>query len=145
VRDLDTKNGTYVDGLRITQCDILPGVRVRFGNVALVLAMSQLRGLDDSAEEETVSIRGSLESTGTTPGIESLTDAQRRVVEFLLQGLSEKQVAQQLNLSRHTVHNHVRAVYRILDVHTRSELMARLLPEHNGRHGQPDDPASDTR
>ena len=41
-------------------------------------------------------------------------------------GFAEKAVAAQLGLSRHTVHNHVRAIYRAYGVRSRAELLARL-------------------
>jgi DNA-binding CsgD family transcriptional regulator len=44
-----------------------------------------------------------------------------------LAGLSEKDVAVRLELSRHTVHSHVREIYRLLNVRTRSELLARFV------------------
>jgi DNA-binding CsgD family transcriptional regulator len=56
-----------------------------------------------------------------------LSLGQRRVFDQLLAGLSEKQVAGNLQLSRHTVHAHVRDIYRLLGVRSRSELLARFL------------------
>jgi DNA-binding CsgD family transcriptional regulator len=51
----------------------------------------------------------------------------RQVLDCLLEGDSEKQVAARLGLSRHTVHDHVKALYRRLGVTSRPELMARCL------------------
>jgi DNA-binding NarL/FixJ family response regulator len=56
-----------------------------------------------------------------------LSPARRRVVACALQGLSEKDIARQVRLSPHTVHNHIQAIYQLLGVHSRSELLARLL------------------
>jgi DNA-binding CsgD family transcriptional regulator len=56
-----------------------------------------------------------------------LSGAQRRVLLLLLDGLSEKDAAERLTISPHTVHNHVRDIYSILNVHTRAELLALLL------------------
>jgi DNA-binding CsgD family transcriptional regulator len=54
---------------------------------------------------------------------------QREVVDLLLFGLSEKAVAIQLGLSRHTVHVYVKDIYRILAVQSRAEMMSRCLFE----------------
>lgn len=58
-----------------------------------------------------------------------LSEAQRRVLDLALTGLVEKQIARRLNISRHTAHNHLRNIYRILDVHSRGELLAQVLPK----------------
>lgn len=52
---------------------------------------------------------------------------QQMVLERLLSGDSEKQVAARLGRSRHTVHRHVTALYRRFRVSSRAELMARFL------------------
>ena len=53
-----------------------------------------------------------------------LTPAQRRVLENLLRGLTEKEVAARLNISIHTVHSHVKNLYKIFGVSSRGELIA---------------------
>ena len=45
----------------------------------------------------------------------------------LIEGLTERQTSKRLTLSHHTVHNHVREIYSILNVHSRGELLALLL------------------
>jgi LuxR family maltose regulon positive regulatory protein len=52
---------------------------------------------------------------------EPLTTAERRILEMLPSELSEKEIAGRLLVSPETVHSHVAAVYRKLDVHVRSE------------------------
>jgi DNA-binding CsgD family transcriptional regulator len=56
-----------------------------------------------------------------------LTAAERRVLEKLLEGKSEKEIAAALHLSAHTVHHHVQAIHRYFNVHSGRELLARLL------------------
>ena len=51
----------------------------------------------------------------------------RQTLDCLLDGDSEKQVAARLGLSRHTVHEYVKALYRRLGITTRAELMVRYL------------------
>ncbi|MFM9965427.1 MAG: response regulator transcription factor [Planctomycetaceae bacterium] len=58
----------------------------------------------------------------------SLKPAQLRVLELFLKGLLEKQVAEKLGISQHTVHNHAREIYRAYRVHTRPELLLQALP-----------------
>jgi DNA-binding CsgD family transcriptional regulator len=55
-----------------------------------------------------------------------LTDREREVAELVGTGLTDRQIAQRLHLSRHTVSQHVKAVYRKLAITSRVEL-TRLL------------------
>ncbi len=47
-----------------------------------------------------------------------------QTLHYLLTGDSEKQVAQRLNLSPHTVHVYVKKLYRHFEVSSRAELLA---------------------
>ena len=47
---------------------------------------------------------------------------------LLGRGLSEKEVAAELQLSPHTVHNYVKALHRAFEVSSRGELLSRLAP-----------------
>jgi DNA-binding CsgD family transcriptional regulator/tetratricopeptide (TPR) repeat protein len=58
-------------------------------------------------------------------GWDSLTDTERAVSELVAQGLTNRQVADQLFMSAHTVAFHLRHVFRKLDIGSRVEL-ARL-------------------
>ena len=49
------------------------------------------------------------------------------VLTHLLQGEGEKQIAVKLGLSRHTVHEYVKVIYRRLGVGSRGELLARFV------------------
>ncbi len=60
----------------------------------------------------------------TLPAV--LTTREREVVERLVDGHSEKQVATRLGISLQTVHAHVKSIYRKLQVGSRSELLTRL-------------------
>ena len=48
-----------------------------------------------------------------------------QTLEGLLGGNSEKQIAYQLGLSTHTIHNYIRALHRRYDVTSRAELLAK--------------------
>ena len=61
-------------------------------------------------------------------GWDSLTDTERRIAELVSQGLSNREVANQVFLSAHTVAFHLRHIFWKLDVGSRVEL-ARLVTE----------------
>jgi DNA-binding CsgD family transcriptional regulator len=73
---------------------------------------------------------GQIPGTGNVDGVSvrfALTPRQNDVLKLLLFGLPEKAIAEQLQLSRHTVHEHVKGIYRVLAVDSRPQLMARCL------------------
>ena len=59
--------------------------------------------------------------------LDKLAPRLAQTLELLLSGCSEKQVAIQMKLSQHTVHGYVKNLYRIYNVSTRSELLAKHL------------------
>lgn len=66
----------------------------------------------------------------------------RQVLDLLLRGEGEKQIAAQLGISRFTVHRHVTRLYRLLEVTSHPELMAHyagLMPDikTDGTHANP--------
>lgn len=56
-----------------------------------------------------------------------LTPAERRILEGLLRGLTEKQIASANGQSQHTTHDHVKRIFRKYGVTSRSALMALWL------------------
>jgi DNA-binding NarL/FixJ family response regulator len=48
---------------------------------------------------------------------------QREVLELLLDGLTEPQIARRLGRSRHTVHDHTKAIYAALGITRRVQLV----------------------
>lgn len=56
--------------------------------------------------------------------VASLSPRQRDVLHGLRRGLTEKQLGQALRLSAHTVHAHVKSIYRHFSVSSRAELLA---------------------
>jgi DNA-binding NarL/FixJ family response regulator len=68
----------------------------------------------------------SAEPTLPMPKVE-LSPRLEQTLRHLLNGDSEKQVAKKLNLSRHTVHVYVKALYRRYLVSSRAELLAKHL------------------
>jgi DNA-binding CsgD family transcriptional regulator len=58
---------------------------------------------------------------------DDLSPRQEQTLRHLLAGDSEKQVAHKLELSKHTVHVYVKAIYRRFGVSSRAELLAKHL------------------
>jgi PAS domain S-box-containing protein len=54
-----------------------------------------------------------------------ITPRQREVLDLLLRGHGEKEIAARLFVSKHTIHNHVKALYRAFGISSRFELFAR--------------------
>lgn len=61
------------------------------------------------------------------PRLAALQPRLRKVMQHLLDGDGEKQVAAKLNLSRHTVHEYVKMIYQQLGVSSRSELLSQWV------------------
>ena len=53
----------------------------------------------------------------------------KRTLEHLLAGQSEKQVARTIGVTRDTVHEYVKQIYKHFGVSSRAELLARVLPD----------------
>ena len=60
----------------------------------------------------------------------ALAPWQVEVLQLLEHGRSTRQIAEQLHLSTETVRNHIRDVFRALDVHSRLEAVAVARREH---------------
>lgn len=57
------------------------------------------------------------------PGVELLSTRERDVVDLLLEGHRVVTIADQLCLSAHTIRNHLKSVFRKLQVHSQTELI----------------------
>ena len=60
----------------------------------------------------------------------SLSDGELRVVAGVAAGMTNRAIATELHLSRHTVDAHLKHVYRKLDIHSRNELTVLALQHH---------------
>lgn len=69
-------------------------------------------------------------TTATGGGWGSLTDAERRVVPFVAEGMLYREIGRRLYVSRRTVESHVASVFRKVGVRSRSEL-ARAYRAHH--------------
>jgi DNA-binding NarL/FixJ family response regulator len=67
------------------------------------------------------------------PGVQNrgetcpLTAREREVVLALVEGLSYKLIAEQMNVSLDTVRSHIKSIYRKLHVHGKAEVIGRSL------------------
>lgn len=136
VRDLGSSNGTYVDSKRIDTCLARLGQCVCFGRIAYLL-VETLTSTSDSVSSEADT--GNCSEMPNTPNGEGatavLSAAEQRIFGLAKEGYTEKHIAGLLRLSVNTVHNHIKAIYRAHCVHSRPELIARLL-HWNGSNGQ---------
>jgi DNA-binding CsgD family transcriptional regulator len=66
------------------------------------------------------------------PSATQLTPRLRQVLDCLLEGDGEKQVASRLGLTPQTINQYVKAVYRHFRVNSRAELMARWIRFNRG-------------
>ena len=125
VIDLGSRNGTFVDGVRVRAGAVGRGGVLRFGNVSFAAVSVGPENEEVASDDETnspASFAGGPRLPLPAPE-DVLSVAQQRVFEELLAGNPEKIVARHLDLSYHTVHNHVRAIYRIFGVGSRAELL----------------------
>lgn len=118
LQDNRSRNGTFVDGMRVESGNLAHGAEVIFGVVHCTY--EQLDGGGDDY---------STHSGCLCPGLcgREISQAEKRVFDFLICGFAEKAIADELSLSQHTVHNHVKRIYRAFDVHSRSELLSAVL------------------
>ena len=58
-----------------------------------------------------------------------ITDMEKKILQLLVQGDPKKQIAHDLGISFHTVDTHLRNIYTKLQVHSRSEAVAKVLKD----------------
>jgi len=57
----------------------------------------------------------------------SLTSREAEIARLVVRGYSTRQIVDQLHISRHTVQDHLKAVFEKIGVCSRRELVAELL------------------
>ncbi len=95
--------------------DIISGIRdVRSGAAALsgMLAKMILQGFANH---------------GPVQQLEALTSREEDVLRLLVRGFIKKEIADQLDISQHTVDMHLRSVYRKLQVRSQTEAVSKAL------------------
>lgn len=66
-----------------------------------------------------------------TAVVVAMSPKLRQVLELLLLGRSEKEVANEMGISHHTVHTQVKRLYRALGVNSRAEMLVLLLSQRD--------------
>ncbi|HEX5015118.1 MAG TPA: AAA family ATPase [Candidatus Limnocylindrales bacterium] len=94
------------------------------------LELAEISGATSLVER----VRAELYATGARPrttalrGVGSLTASERRVAYLAAEGVSNRDIAQQLYVTPKTVEVHLGSVYRKLDIESRRELPRALAP-----------------
>lgn len=85
--------------------------------------------LIDAFHESAWRLYGTFDTSAepSDPRVDALPPRLKRVLQHLLRGDAEKQVAAKLGLSRHTVHEYIKVLYRKLNVSSRAELLAQFI------------------
>ena len=64
-------------------------------------------------------------ATASEPDL-PLTEREFTVLEYLAKGYIYKEIAEEMKVSWHTVHNHIRHIYEKLQVRSRSQAVAKF-------------------
>jgi pSer/pThr/pTyr-binding forkhead associated (FHA) protein len=123
IRDLGSRNGTFVAGVRIREAEIAVGESFRLGDVTLDLQERRPTNIATPSrdDEDTPPVRGDNGTGGNLDG-STLSPRQLQVLRMLLRGYPEKRIATECHLNPHTVHWHVKEVYKEFHVHSRAQL-----------------------
>jgi len=131
IRDLNSRNGTHCNGTPLCAEErLFDGSEIQLGSCAISVCSSIAKAVKKTAINDDSTQSKNVGHDLNETRLKILTPAQRRVFELLVQGLIEKEVAAQLGISTHTVHDHVKAIYKTLSVSTRGELVSRWATKH---------------
>ena len=120
---------------RVDSSALQVGQVLTIGSVRFLVQMTAQHVSQVSAEAETLSVGDAVEMTSSQFHKLPLSAAERRVFDLLLPGLAEKEIARCLGISRHTVHSHVRKIYKLFDVRSRAELLGLFVKRPTGTSG----------
>jgi DNA-binding CsgD family transcriptional regulator len=110
--------------------DVLPSSRVRLDTGEwVVLHASPLTATDGSTTGVCHHPRGGAPTGDRALGRRSfdLTTREREVTRMVLQGVDTREIADTLHMSRHTVQDHLKAIFNNTGVSTRRELVAHVF------------------
>ena len=127
IRDLDSENGVYVNGVRVTAHEFRLGDTLQLGRVVLDVVTGDDRAPIREDPDSTPAIADAVKIGTLRFEDARLTFAEREVLALLLRGLSEKDIAEIMHLSFHTVHTHIKHIYETFGVEGCRELMAIYL------------------
>ena len=137
IRDLNSRNGTYVDGERVERCALLSGKSLRIADITFeVIASQSMVRSNTYGRVNATTVKHEIPLGVINTNFGGLSDGQRQVLRLLVRGVSEKAVAATLGLSYHTIHAHVKQIYHQLGVRSRGELIALCLAPAAAEDGQ---------
>jgi DNA-binding NarL/FixJ family response regulator len=70
---------------------------------------------------------GEIPKSGTAKHVTALSDTDLAIVRHLSSGLTNKQIAEHVHLSPHTIKDHLEKIRAVLDVGSRTEIVAEAL------------------
>jgi len=114
--DLDSKNGTFVNGARIDAVVLRSGDQIQLGpETILHFVHTPVAVTDASGVAADPLVRARI--------LEQLTPRELEVARLVVEGLGNQRVAKRLSISVRTVESHLDRIYDKLDVSSRQALL----------------------
>lgn len=95
--------------------------------VDIIRQVSKLGAYLDQTLVEKVIL--SLQQKSTNSLLDALTFREKEIVSLVEKGLSYKQMSNQLFVTTYTINYHLKNIYKKLNIHSKSELLSRLMEE----------------
>ena len=97
--------------------------------VDIIRQVSRLGAYIDQTLIEKVVL--SLQQKNKNSFLDVLTFIEKEIVSLVEKGLSYKQMSDQLFVTTYTVNYHLKNIYKKLSIHSKSELLSRLMEERS--------------
>jgi DNA-binding CsgD family transcriptional regulator len=114
--DLQSRNGSFVNGQRVDRLALRVGDELRFGEVVLRLTVV---GHAQGGEEPAGPMRAKVRPPG-------LSDREFEVASLAAEGLTNAEIGRRLDISGATVGRHLSNIYERLNIHSRVALVRML-------------------